>query len=246
MKISRDSTLVDIRKRDFLDDVRVRYTTEKNPPLPGKFDTLDLRCLNTKTVLGVIGRRNSGKSTLVRDIIRTRFSHITEGVVVNGSESSNKFYSTFMPDTFVFCNAIDEMVLESYIHQAKKDPGTERLVVIDDQGFSSAQRRSQALREIVFNGRHYGMTLIIVAQSPQSLGAPSTRANVDYIFLTRENLILQIELAYKYFFGVFPKFTDFKNVCFEMKKVPFRTLFSDMSSFGGMREMVKFYTANPT
>jgi hypothetical protein len=148
-----------------------------------------------------------------------------------------------MPDSFVMCPTIDEPIFEECIRQAKEDPLTERLVIVDDQAFSVAQRKSKALREMVFNGRHYGLNVIIVSQSAIGIGGPAARGNVDYVFLTRENIIFSMEIVYKYFFGVFPTFKDFKKVCEEMKRLPYRCLFCDMSSFGGIRDMVKYYTA---
>jgi len=232
--------LKNLRNRDFLDDTQVDYNTER----VAKFGTMNLADLHSKSVIAVIGRRNSGKSTLVKDIILSRFKDIKEGIVCSGSEVASPFYDKFMPDSFFFCNEINESVFQGCINIAKMDPTVERLVVVDDQGFSDAQKKSQALRELIFNGRHYNIVVILVAQSPQSIGSPAIRNNIDYVFLTRENLLPSMEASFKFFFAIFPSFRDFKKACDEMKKVPYRCLVADLSSFGGLRDMVRYYKSS--
>jgi len=59
---SRLSTTRDIRNRRFADDNEIIYG---ETPRSG-YKTFDLTSIGSNTVIGVIGRRNSGKSTLVR------------------------------------------------------------------------------------------------------------------------------------------------------------------------------------
>ena len=48
-----------------------------------------------------IGKRNTGKSTLVKDIMYHK-KHLPAGIVLSGTEEGNHFYSTFIPDLFVY------------------------------------------------------------------------------------------------------------------------------------------------
>ena len=48
-----------------------------------------------------IGKRNTGKSTLVKDIMYHK-KHLPAGIVLSGTEEGNHFYSEFIPDLFVY------------------------------------------------------------------------------------------------------------------------------------------------
>ena len=48
-----------------------------------------------------IGKRNTGKSTLVKDIMYYK-KHLPAGIVLSGTEEGNHFYSEFIPDLFVY------------------------------------------------------------------------------------------------------------------------------------------------
>lgn len=50
--------------------------------------------------IAIIGKRGTGKSTLVADLLyHTR--KIPKGVVMSATEESNEFYSNFVPDIFI-------------------------------------------------------------------------------------------------------------------------------------------------
>jgi len=147
-----------------------------------------------------------------------------------------------MPGTFAFCQSINEEHLSAFIAQARQN--TEKsLLIVDDCAFTSAQRKSPCLKELIFNGRHYGVSIIIVAQTAVDIGSPSVRGNIDYVFLTRENLLPAIEAAYKFFFSVFPSLKDFRALNEDTKKTPYKTIVADMTSFGTITDMVKTYKA---
>ena len=48
-----------------------------------------------------IGKRNTGKSTLVKDIMYHK-KHLPAGIVLSGTEEGNHFYSDFVPDLFIY------------------------------------------------------------------------------------------------------------------------------------------------
>jgi len=61
------------------------------------------------------------------------------------------------------------------------------------------------------NGRHWRITFMITMQYCMDL-PPDLRANIDYIFILRENIIQNQEKLYKNFFGIFPHIDTFKEV----------------------------------
>jgi hypothetical protein len=61
------------------------------------------------------------------------------------------------------------------------------------------------------NGRHWKIFFMLTMQYCMDL-SPDLRANVDYVFVLRENVIQNRERLYKSFFGVFPTFDMFCQV----------------------------------
>ena len=55
------------------------------------------------------------------------------------------------------------------------------------------------------NGRHVKLMLYLTMQYCMDL-SPDLRANIDYIFVLRENILANKEKIYKNFFGIFPTF----------------------------------------
>ena len=71
---------------------------------------------NTGPVIVLIGRRDTGKSFLVRDLL---FYHqdIPIGTVISGTEAGNGFYSSHVPKLFIhdeYNTAIIENILKFY------------------------------------------------------------------------------------------------------------------------------------
>jgi hypothetical protein len=61
------------------------------------------------------------------------------------------------------------------------------------------------------NGRHWKIFFMLTMQYCMDL-TPDLRANVDYVFILRENVIQNREKLYKSFFGIFPSFEMFNQV----------------------------------
>jgi hypothetical protein len=71
--------------------------------------------------------------------------------------------------------------------------------------------RDKNIRGIFMNGRHWKILFMITMQYCMDL-PPSLRANIDYVFILRENIIQNREKLYKHFFGIFPTFDSFNDV----------------------------------
>jgi hypothetical protein len=67
------------------------------------------------------------------------------------------------------------------------------------------------IRQCFMNGRHWKIFFMLTMQYCMDL-SPDLRANVDYVFILRENVIQNREKLYKSFFGIFPTFDMFNQV----------------------------------
>jgi len=172
----------------------------------------------------LIGRRGTGKSYLVRDLL---FYHqdIPIGVVVAGTEEGNGYYGKMVPKLFIhneYNTAIIENILKrqkSVLKQIKRemesfkrsniDPRS--FVILDDCLYDGTWTRDKMMRLLFMNGRHWRIMLIITMQYP--LGIPPTlRTNIDFVFILREPYISNRKRIYENYAGMFPTFESFCQV----------------------------------
>jgi hypothetical protein len=163
-----------------------------------------------------IGKRNTGKSTLVKDIMFHK-KHIPAGIVLSGTEEGNHFYGEFIPDLFVY-GEYDRDAIERVISRQRKIVGTRgksiyngAFMLLDDCMYDSKFLKDTCIRQCFMNGRHYNIFFMLTMQYVMDL-PPALRANVDYVFILRENIIQNREKLYKSFFGIFPSFDMFSKV----------------------------------
>jgi len=175
-------------------------------------------------VIVLIGRRDTGKSFLVRDLLYYH-QDIPIGTVISGTEEGNGFYGKMVPKLFIhneYNTAIIENILKrqrSVLKQIKKEIETYRksnidprtFVILDDCLYDNAWTRDKMMRLLFLNGRHWKLMLIITMQYP--LGVPPTlRTNIDYVFILREPYIANRKRIYENYAGMFPTFESFSQV----------------------------------
>jgi len=175
-------------------------------------------------VIVLIGRRDTGKTFLVKDLL---FFHqdIPIGTVISGTEAGNGFYADLVPKLFIhdeYSSALIENVLrrqKTVLKQMKNeikeykrttiDPRT--FVILDDCLYDNSWSRDKLMRLLFMNGRHWKVMLIITMQYP--LGIPPTlRTNIDYVFLLREPYQTNRKRIWENYASMFPTLESFCSV----------------------------------
>jgi hypothetical protein len=179
---------------------------------------------NKGPVVVLIGKRDTGKSFLVRDLLYYQ-QDIPIGTVISGTEEGNGFYGKMVPRLFIhneYNSAIIENILKrqrTVLKQVKKEMETYKrstidpraFVILDDCLYDSSWSRDKLMRLLFMNGRHWKIMLVITMQYP--LGIPPTlRTNIDYVFILRENYIANRKRIYENYAGMFPTFESFCQV----------------------------------
>jgi len=176
---------------------------------------------NKGPVIVMIGRRDTGKSYLVRDLL---FYHqdIPVGTVMSGTESSNGFYSKHVPKLFIhheYNSALIENILrrqklalkqmqkemESY-NRTTIDPRA--FVLMDDVLYDQSWTRDKLMRMIFMNGRHIKLMLVICMQYALVI-PPNLRTNIDYVFILREPYLTNRKRIWENYASMFPTFESF-------------------------------------
>ena len=192
-----------------------------------KFDMKKIRFdpnENAGPVIVLIGRRDTGKSFLVRDLIYYH-QDIPIGTVISGTEAGNGFYSEHVPKLFIhdeYNTAIVENVLKrqrqvlKQIKKEKESAGRTNIdprafVILDDCLYDNGWTKDKMMRLLFMNGRHWKIMLIITMQYPLGI-PPNLRTNIDYVFILREPYIANRKRIYENYAGMFPTFESFAQV----------------------------------
>ena len=186
-----------------------------------KFDMSRIR--HDKVVV-LIGRRETGKSFLVKDLLWHHQS-LPCGTVISGTEGSNQFYSKIVPPMFIheeYSPLIIANVLKRQRLLAKKiakdigERGTtavdpRNFLILDDCLFNNSWINDRNVRYLFMNGRHVHTMFIITMQYAMGI-PPALRTNIDYVFILRDNYIANRRKLYEQYAGMFPDFDSFCQV----------------------------------
>ena len=185
-----------------------------------KFDMRNIRFKSAETngpVVVLIGRRDTGKSFLVRDLLYYH-QDIPIGTVISGTEAGNGFYSSIIPKLFIhdeYNTAIIENILKrqrAVLKQKKKDIQVynksnldpRAFVILDDCLYDASWTKDKMMRLLFMNGRHWKIMLIITMQYPLGI-PPNLRTNIDYVFILREPYIANRKRIWENYAGMFSK-----------------------------------------
>jgi len=179
---------------------------------------------NKGPVIVMIGRRDTGKSYLVRDLL---FHHqdIPIGTVISGTEAGNGFYASHVPKLFIheeYNTVLIENILrrqKTVLKQVNKEIETYKkstidpraFVILDDCLYDQSWTRDKLMRLLFMNGRHWKIMLIITMQYPLGI-PPNLRTNIDYVFILREPYMTNRKRIWENYASMFPTLEAFNSV----------------------------------
>ena len=178
----------------------------------------DINEIKDDKVVVLIGKRDTGKSFLCRDILYYH-NDIPVGQVISGTEGANQFYSKIIPKLFIH-DEFNTSIVQNIIKRQKMmmdklndgencDPRA--FLILDDCLYDNTWSRDKWMRSVFMNGRHYKLLFLLTMQ--YALGIPpNLRTNIDYIFILRENYVSNRKRLYEHYAGMFPTFEMFCQV----------------------------------
>jgi hypothetical protein len=171
----------------------------------------------------IIGKKDTGKSFLVRDILFNTQSCYPVGTVISGTEVANEFFQNMVPSKFIHDKYRPEIVMnvikrQMNIKQKRNADKTNRggsssidpraFLILDDCLYDATWIREESTRYVFMNGRHVDLTTMITMQYPLGI-TPNLRTNVDFVFILRENILGNRRRIYENYAGMFPTFEMF-------------------------------------
>ncbi len=171
----------------------------------------------------VIGKKDTGKSFLVRDILYNVKDEFPIGTVISATEVANEFFQHMVPSKLIHDkykpeivnNVIKRQLAIKTARNAEKgrnggnsniDPRA--FLILDDCLYDSSWIKEESTRYMFMNGRHVDVMTIITMQYPLGI-TPNLRTNVDFIFILRETMIGNRKRIYENFAGMFHSFEMF-------------------------------------
>jgi len=212
---------------------------------------------NNGPVIVLIGRRDTGKTYLVRDLLYYH-QDIPIGTVISGTEAGNGFYSAHVPKLFIhdeYNTAIIENILKrqkTVLKQIKREMETYRrsnidpraFVILDDCLFDSAWTKDKMMRLLFMNGRHWKIMLIITMQYPLGI-PPNLRTNIDYVFILREPYLSNRKRIYENYAGMFPTFESFCQVMDQCTENYECLVINNNAKSNKLHDQIFWYKAQP-
>lgn len=185
----------------------------------------DMRKIQQDAVCVFIGRRRTGKSTLVRDLL---FNHqdMPLGTVISGTEESNSFYGKMIPPLFIH-GEYSPLILANFVKRQKMimakimaeqaagqmksryDPRS--LMILDDCMYDDSWTHDKNIRYLFMNGRWLKVFFLITMQYPLGI-QPALRTNVDYVFILREPYLSNRKRIFDNYGSAFPSFEFFCQI----------------------------------
>lgn len=189
--------------------------------MPIALDKFDLKMIAQTSVVVMVGRRRSGKSLLIRDLLFHN-QDIPIGSVISGTEDVSTFFGTMVPKSLLHREVTPEVtasILKRQVllkrkiirskHTSKIDPRA--FLVIDDCGYSSTWPSQKNVKYIAMNGRHVDLFVLMALQDALSL-PPNIRTNCDFVFIFAEMRVKYRLRIYDSWASVIPTFEAFNAI----------------------------------
>ena len=141
--------------------------------------------------ISIVAKRNSGKSYLLRYLVKKQSHKFNKIFVICPTDSINSFYSTITDKSCIF-NEFNENWANQLIEQlmqANSDKNQEKkrvLLILDDCMSDINFCKSKVMKTIYSRGRHFFLTIISASQYLKNL-SPLCRSNSDYVFCGQSN-----------------------------------------------------------
>ncbi len=176
----------------------------------------NMNMIKDDQIVVAIGKRNTGKSFLTKDLLYYH-QDIPAGTVISPTENANRFYGDIVPPIFIH-DEYDPKVTFEFMKRQKhlkkrlvsgeQNLDIRAFLLMDDCLYDKAWQKDKVIREIFMNGRHWGIMYILLMQYAIGI-PPNLRANIDWVFLLREQIVKERKKLYENYAGMFPTFEMF-------------------------------------
>lgn len=231
-----------------------------------KFKKWDLSTVPNNSVITIIGKRRSGKSKLIIDIMYQKQHEIPFWRIMSETEQLNHDFEGIIPPQFI-TNELDaaeverlclrqETIKNLKFQAASMNmpeltvglPSNHNMALVVDDCFSNPKVwQDKRINKLFVNGRHYDMLLLYGMQNPKGV-LPNQRANSDYVVFFHEGNPRQRKKVFEEYCetieSVFPNYRRFSQIFAEITS-NYKCMVINMNNSSGKPEdAVMYYKAN--
>jgi len=217
-----------------------------------KIRKFDMKSMAPDAVVLLVGKRGTGKSTLLKDICYHMKDQLHCGIACCPTEDSVEGadgLSSFIPPPLIH-EAYKPQVVEKlltyqkkYIKKHGKDKAKRQFIILDDCMYDKKALRGTEIRQVFMNGRHRKLFFINAVQYLCDL-TPDLRTNVDYVFCLKENILSNKERLFKHYFGCFTDLQTFSQTMDALTSNFSAMVLNNKTRSTALEDQVFWYTAD--
>jgi hypothetical protein len=174
----------------------------------------DMKKLKKESIIVLLGKRNTGKSFLIKDILY-HMRMIKIGMVISRTDHLQHYYDKFIPSMLIYKQYTPEILDNLFKRQEKAlEEGWENpnaFLLMDDCLSDREFAKDPRINAIFFEGRHSKILYILAMQVPLGIG-PNLRTNIDFTFILRNSNNSDREKIYKNYAGMFSSREEFEII----------------------------------
>ena len=209
-----------------------------------------MKDITSDKVVVLIGKRDTGKSFLCKDLLYHHQS-IPVGQVISGTEAANSFYGEIVPKLFIHDEFKPEIISnilkrqKSMVENMRSNPNIDprAFLILDDCLYDNSWIKDKNIRSVFMNGRHYKLLFILTMQFALGI-PPNLRTNIDYVFILRENYVSNRRRIYEHYAGMFPTFEMFCQVMDQCTENYECLVINNNSKSNKLQDQVYWYKAD--
>jgi hypothetical protein len=218
--------------------------------------------IESDNVVSVIGKRGSGKSVIMLNILYQKKYCFHAGLVISPTEDGNYTWRAHVPPSYIHTRYDSELVLNFLNSQKKiaveiaiayrKRHNREitpkeikkllpyAFIVLDDCAAEKKFNTDVGFRTILLNGRHFNIFLIISLQDFINMNA-DLRGQMDWVFFRKERRPNRIRSLYNEYFGSFGSQLVFKRAIDQMTTNHKSMVLDNRSDSSNINEYIYWY-----
>lgn len=169
---------------------------------------LDLSQIHDRSTILIIGKRNTGKTFLIKDLLHN-YKDIPEGTVISTSE-----YTGIVPETHIhheYKPQVIKDVIRVQKHRIESEYDPRAFLVIDNSFYSNEFMKDKNIHMLFTNGMCYKLLIIISIAYPLDIPC-KLMCDTDWAFIFRDNNLQSRKRIYE-LFQPFLKTTTFDAFC---------------------------------
>jgi GTP-binding protein EngB required for normal cell division len=208
----------------------------------------DMRKIKKESIIIILGKRNTGKSFLTKDILYY-LRDIPIGTVISKTDHLCHWYDRFIPGMLIY-KTYDPVVIDKLFKRQEKAleenwANPYAFLLLDDVLSEAKQfTKDPRIDEIFFNGRHYKLLFILAMQSPMGI-PPGYRTNIDYTFILKNTNGADRERIYKNYAGMFSSREEFEIILDNCTEDYGCLVIDNTSRSSKLEDQVFYYKAEP-